>query len=193
MARRDQNANRGLVKDLRPIGAGIEPLLLRVAGDGIGAGTDVAAAVLFVPNRRREFQNVDGVAHQHVFEDRPVVDDLVRHDFRLSQERLTIGVAQLPFRQMVGEAERHVAPRSGEHVHQQTKARRTAVDVLEHDARPVLGAQNRLSSEPDILLPVGAAHHTHFAEPLGFREPFAQIVIGDARRVVQTHGCSTPV
>jgi hypothetical protein len=50
----------------------------------------------------------------------------------------------------------------------QPKARRTAVDILEHDARPVLGAQNRFSSEPDVLPPVGAADYAHFAEPLGF-------------------------
>src|SRR5215469_5871570 len=88
---------------------------------------------------------------------------------------------------MVGEAECHVAARAGEHVHQQAKARRRTVDILEHDARPVFGAQNCFGSEPDILLPVGVVHRTHFAEPLGFGEPFAQIVIGDPRRVVQTH------
>src|SRR5215813_11293325 len=92
---------------------------------------------------------------------------------------------------MIGKAESHVAPRAGEHVHQQAKARRTPVDVLEHDARPVLGSQNCFSGEPDILLPVGAAHYTHFAEPLGLGEPFAQIVIGDASCVVQTHTYST--
>ena len=78
---------------MRPIGAGIEPVFFGIAGDAVSAGADVAAAVLLVPDRRREFRQVDVVAHQNVFQHRAVLDDLVRNDLLLFQIGLTIGVA----------------------------------------------------------------------------------------------------
>ena len=104
MARRHQDADRGLVVHHGAIGAGVEPVLLRIAGDAVGAGADVAAAVLLVPDRRREFRHVDVVAGQDVLEHRTVLDDLVRDDLLLLEIGLAIGVAQFPFGQMVGKA-----------------------------------------------------------------------------------------
>ena len=111
-----------LVVHLRAVGAGVEPVLFRIAGDAVGAGADVAAAVLLVPDRGGEFGHVDIVAHHDVLEHRAVLDDLMRDDLRLLQIRLAIGVAQLPLGQVVGKAERHVAADAGEHVEQQTEA-----------------------------------------------------------------------
>ena len=92
---------------------------------------------------------------------------------------VAIGLAQLPFGEVIGKAQRHVAARAGEDVEQQAKALGTAGNVVEHDARAVLGAQHRLGGEPDILLPARARDLAHLAQPLGIGEPFAQIVIGD--------------
>ena len=80
-------ADRGLVVHLGAVGAGIEPVLLRVAGDREGAGADVAAAVLLVPDRRGKLGDVDGVAGEDVLEDRPVLDDLVRDDLAAPRDR----------------------------------------------------------------------------------------------------------
>ncbi len=88
MAARGDEADRLLVVHHGAIGAGIEPVLLRVAGDAVGAGADVAAAVLLVPDRRREFGHVDVVAGQHVFQHRPVVDDLMRNAISGPPDRL---------------------------------------------------------------------------------------------------------
>ena len=90
-----------------------------------------------------------------------------------------IGVAELPFGEVIGKAERHVATRAGEHVQQQPKALGTIGDVLEHDARSVFGPQHRLGCKPDVLLAIGALDRAHLAQPLGERKPFAQIVIRD--------------
>ena len=168
-----------LVVHLRAVGAGIEPVLLGIAGDGVGAGADIVAAVLLVPFRRRELGDVDVVAHHDVLQDRAIVDDLVRDDALLLQIGFAIGVAELPLGEMIGKAERHVAARAGEHVQQQPEALGAARDVLEHDAGAVLRAQHRLGGEPDILLAVGALDGADLAQALGHREPFAQIVVGD--------------
>ncbi len=164
---------------MRAIGAGIEPVFFRVPGDAVGAGADIAAAIFLVPDRRREFGHVDIVAGDDVLQDRTVVDDLVRDDFRVLQIGFAIAVAQLPFAQVIGKSERHVAARAGKHVEQHAKAFRAAGDVVEHHAGPVLVAQDRLGGEPDILLPACAADIADLAELLGGRQPFAQIVVGD--------------
>jgi hypothetical protein len=179
MAGGHHHADGLLVVHLGAIGAGIEPALLRIAGDGVGAGADIAAAVLLVPFRRRELGDVDLIAHHDILEHRPVLDDDVGHDALLLQIGLAVGVAELPFAEVIGKAERHVAARAGEHVEQQAKALRAARDVLEHHARAVLGPQHRLGGEPDVLLAVRALDRAHLAQTLGHRQPFAQIVVGD--------------
>ena len=177
-----------LVVHLRAVRAGIQPVLLGVAGDAVGAGADVAAAVLLVPDRRGELGDVDLVAHHDVLEHRAALDDLVRDDPRLLEIGLAIGVAELPLGQVIGEAEGHVAPFASEHVEQHAKALRAAGHVLEHHAGAVLGAQDRLGGEPDILLPGCAAHDLHLAKPPRQREPFAQVVIVDMRGEVAAGG-----
>ena len=179
VARRHQHADRGLVVHHGAVGAGVEPVLLRVAGDAVGAGADVAAAVLLVPDRRGELGHVDGVAGDDVLEDRAVLDDLVRDRLLLLEIGLAEGVAQFPFGQMVGKAERHVAADAGEHVEQHAKALRAARHVVEHHAGAVLLAQDRLGGEPDVLLPARALDVADLAEQFGAREPFAQVVVGD--------------
>ena len=179
MARRHQHADRGLVVHHGAVGAGVEPVFLRVAGDAVGAGADVAAAVQLVPDRRGELGHVDGVAGDDVLEDRAVVDDLVRDRLLLLEIGLAERVAQLPFAEMIGEAERHVAADAGEHVEQHAKALRAARHLVEHHAGAVLLAQDRLGGKPDVLLPARALDVAHLAEQLGAGQPLAQIVIGD--------------
>src|SRR5262249_61687538 len=148
-------------------GAGVGPVLLGIARDAVGAGADVAPAVLLVPLRRRELGDVNLVAHHDVLEYRSVVDDDVRHDALLLQIGLAVGVAELPFAQVIGKAERHVAARAGEHVEPEAEAIRAAWDVLEHHAWAVLRPQHRLGGEPDVLLAVSALNRAHLAQPFG--------------------------
>src|SRR5262249_57133624 len=66
-----------------------------------------------------------------------------------------------------------------EHVRQQAEAFRTTWDALEHDAGAVLRAQHRLGGKPDLLLAVCPFDGADLAQALGYREPFAQVVVGD--------------
>ncbi len=179
MARRHDEADALLVVHLRAIGPGVEPVLLGIARDAVGAGADIAPAVLLVPDGRREFLDIDILAQHHVLEHRPVGHDLVRHEARRLQIGLAIGLAQLPFVQVVGKAHRHVAARAGEDVEEHAETLGAARDVVEHDARAVLGAQDRLGGEPDILLPRRARDIAHLAQTPRIVEPLAQIVILD--------------
>jgi len=80
---------------------------------------------------------------------------------------------------VIRKAERHVAARAGEDVEQQPKSLGTARDIVEHHAGAVLGAQDRLGSEADVLLPGRALDVADLAQALGMIEPLAQVVIGD--------------
>jgi len=97
VAGRHQDADRVLVVHLRPVGAGIEPVLVRVAGDRVGAGADIAAAILFVPDRGGEFEHIDVVARHDVLEHRAVRHDLVGNELHVLEIGVAVGLAQLPF------------------------------------------------------------------------------------------------
>jgi hypothetical protein len=137
MAGRHQHPDGGLVVHLGAIGAGVEPVLLGIAGDAVGSGADIPAAVELVPDRRGEFEHVDRVANHDVLEHRPGVDDLMGDDAHLLEIGLAVSFAELPFGEVVGEPERHVAARPREHVQQ-----------IEHDAGTALGAQDGLGASP---------------------------------------------
>ena len=62
LAGRDVEAERLLVVDHDAVGAAIDPAVVGIAHDVVAAGADIAAAVLRVPLRRREFGDVDVVA-----------------------------------------------------------------------------------------------------------------------------------
>ncbi len=188
MALRHDEADGLLVVHLRAVGAGVEPVLLGVDGDAVGAGADIAAAVLLMPDRRGELGDVDVIAHHDVLKNRSALDHLMRNDFGILEIGLAIGVGELPFGQVIRKSEGQVAPLAGEHVEQHAEALRAAGHVLEHDAGAVLGAQDGLGGEPDILLPGCAAHDLHLTKPLRERDPLAQVVIGDVRGEVAADG-----
>src|SRR5262249_3735111 len=80
VALRPDQADRLPAVHLGAVGAGVEPVLLGIARDAVGAGADITAAVPLVPDRGRELGDVDVVAHHDVLEDGPVLDDLVWDD-----------------------------------------------------------------------------------------------------------------
>ena len=179
-----QHADRIRIMHHGAVGAGIQPALVRIARDAVGAGADVAPAILFMPDRGGKFRHVDGVAGEHVLQHRPGLDDFVRNDRVVLHEGFAIGVAQLPLAHAGREAEGHGAAAAGEHVQQQAETLGAAWHIVEHHAGAVFLAQDRLGGQADILLPARALHVAHFAKLLGQFQPFAQIVIGDLRRGV---------
>src|SRR5262249_442601 len=105
--------------------------------------------------------------------------DHMRHGPLLLEIGFAIGVAELPFGEVIGKAERHVAARPGKHVQQEAKALRATRDVLKYHAGSVLRPQYRPGRSPDVLLAIGAVDRAHFTQPLGEGKPLSQIVVGD--------------
>src|SRR4029079_10258 len=70
---RGDKADPFLVVHHRAVGAGVVSAFLLILGYAVGAGADVAAAVLLVPDRRGELGDVDVVASHDVLEHRSVV------------------------------------------------------------------------------------------------------------------------
>ena len=132
-----------------------------------------------MPHGRGEFRHIDIVAHSDVVEDRPALDHLVLDQARLLEICGAIRVRHLPLGQMIGQPQRHVAALASEHVEQQAEPFGAARHLVEHDAGPLLGAQNRLGGESDILLPRRALDVAHLPHPLGKLQPLAQVVVGD--------------
>ena len=77
----DLTADGFAIIDLAAIGAEIEPAGVGVLGHHAVGGADEARLVLLVMARHREFQHVDGVALDHIFENRAVVDEARRQRF----------------------------------------------------------------------------------------------------------------
>ena len=70
LALRAHHRRHVAVVGLHPIGAVIDPAGVRIAHDHHVAGADVIAAVMLVPARHRDFENVDVFAGVHVLQHR---------------------------------------------------------------------------------------------------------------------------
>ena len=68
--------------DLVPISAEIEPAGIGILRDDAVRGADIPGLVQFVMPGHGEFENVDFVALDDVFQDRPVIDPSRRQQFR---------------------------------------------------------------------------------------------------------------
>src|SRR5262249_40884884 len=70
----DLAADRAAVIDLGTIGAKIEPALVRILGDDAVGSADEARLVKLMMPRHREFEHIDGIALDHILENRSVLD-----------------------------------------------------------------------------------------------------------------------
>ena len=138
------------------VGAAIDPAVVGIAHDVVAAGADIAAAVLRVPLRRREFGDVDGVALHDVLHHRAGVDEFRRDALEHAGVIDAKAFAQLQLGQLGGKSERHVLALAGEEIDQEAAALERAGHVLEHEARRVVGVRRHFGDHADILL-VGLA------------------------------------
>ena len=184
LAGRDVEAAGIRVVDHHAVGAAIDPAVVGIADDGVAAGADIAAAVLGVPLRRREFGDVDLVAGHDVLHHRTALDVCRRDALHVGGVVDAEAFAQLDLGHVGREAERHVLALAVEEVEQHAAARQRAGHVLEHEARRVVGVRRHLGHHADVLLPGQPFDVLHLAELLGFLEPVAQVVIGEMRRGV---------
>ena len=74
VARGNKNARGLLVMNHHPVGAEIDPVAVAFAHDRHRAGSDVAPAIIVVPQRRGELEQVDPLPFIDVLKDRPVLD-----------------------------------------------------------------------------------------------------------------------
>ena len=185
LAGRDVKARGPGVVDHHPVGAAIDPALVRVAGDVEAAGADVAAAVAGVPDRHREAGDVDFVAAHDVLEDRTVGDVCGRDARHRPHEIAAEAFAQLDLGEIGREAERHILALTTEEVDQQAAALDGARHLIEHEAGRAVLVHRHARDEADVLLPGEPAHLFHLAEPARLVEPLAQIVVGEPRRDVR--------
>ncbi len=124
--------------NLRPISAGIEPAFFGVACYAVGAGTDIASAIILMPDGGRKFGDVNIVARQDVLKNGAIIDDLMFDDFRIDEIFFTISVGKFPFGQMLRKTQRHISPRTGEHVHQHAETLGASFDIFKYNAGAIL-------------------------------------------------------
>src|SRR5262249_54377178 len=166
---------------LDAVGAVIDPAGVGILHDDHAAGADVVAAVVLVPARGRDLEEIDRAAAGDVLQERTGVD---RH----RRDRLgvlhvaTPELHQLHLRRLGRHAEGEVdAPHRGEDVRDHAIARRIAGYVVEQDGRAAARALVDVDDAADLLLALGTADRGELAGFLQGREPGAQVLV---RRLV---------
>ncbi len=163
-----------------PVGADIDPVFHRIAGDVEGPGANITPAVFGMPQRRREREHVDVVAFHDVFHHRTglhlLVWDGVLDDFlEGGVERL----AELELVQMSGKAERDVLALATEEISEHAMALGKAGDLVKQRRRRGFAVLQQLGREPDILIPGSTIDAPQLTELVDFFDIVAKIGIGN--------------
>ena len=182
LAGRDVEADGFLIVNHHPVRAEVHPVLLGIARDVEAAGADVAAAVVLVPDRRRELRHVDVVTHHDVLEDRSATDFPIWDGLHLFEAVLQERFAQLELRQARLVAEGHVLAFPAEEVGKNAETLRVAGHVVEDDTRRSVRVHGDLRGHADVFLPRGAANDLDLAEFLRLGDPFAKVVVNEVHR-----------
>ena len=176
----DLAADRLGVIDLAAIGAEIEPAFVGVLGDDAVAGADEARGVELVVTRHREFQHIDGIALDDVFEDRPVLDEARRQRFEVAHALMIalhdVDLAVMLERQAEGQGD---AADRGELAVECAIAVRIARHVVEQDGRRLATALlgHHVGDRAHLDVPMGAVDALKFPHLVDLFEPAAQAAI----------------
>ena len=165
-----------LVVRLHAVGAVVDPAGVGIAHDHHVAGADVVAAVVLVPARHRDLEQVDIVAGLDVLQERTA-----RHRYRRDGLRFLHVFAPMPHQLDLGAvgrvAHRHVdAADRGEQIRQNPMTLRISRDVVEQHQRIADLALVDIDDAADLALTLGAADVGDLAGRLHLREPSAQIL-----------------
>jgi hypothetical protein len=190
----DLAANGFSIIDLTAIGAQIVPAAVGIFGDHAIGGADEARFVALVVPRHRKFQNVDGVAFDHVFENGAVIDIARRQRPQILHARVialdNVNFARVLQRQPERERDafdrRELAVKRAEafgvtgHVVEQDRRRGAAALFGEH-----------VGDGAHLDVPMRAGDALELAEPIDRVDPAAQPAIAlrgrDIRRLVASH------
>ena len=176
-------AGRNVESDLVPaldhytVGADIDPAGLRVARNVIGTRADIAAAVVFVPDRRRKGLDVDVVAFDDILQNRAVLDDYMGNLLQILHIGLAKRVGEFDFGQLGRKTERHVHALAGEEIHQKPRSFKRARDFFKDNAGRFVAVLDNLGRHADIAFPARPFDMPDLAELLGLFKPLAHIRI----------------
>jgi len=178
LALRSHDRGRGLVLGLDAVGAVIDPAGVGVLHDHHAPGADVAAAVVLVPFRRRNREDVDVAAGGDVLHQRSARDRHRRDGLRV----LHVG-APIAHEIHLAGVGRHAQsevdpPHRGEDVRDHAAAARKAWNVVEHHRGRPHGALVDVDDAADLLVALGAGDGHEFARLFHLRQPDAEILLG---------------
>ncbi len=160
---------------LHPVGAVIDPAGVRIAHDHHVASAEVVAAVMFVPARHGDFENVDVFGGAHVLHHRTGLHGHGRDRARFLHVAPPI-VHEVDGARVRVEPQRDVdAAHRGENVGEDAVAARKAGHVVEQHGLVADLALIDVDDAADFLLALGALDVLHFARGAQVRDPGAQI------------------
>ena len=163
--------------DLHAIDRRIDPAVVRIAHDDQAAGTDVRAAILLVPYRRREFRHIDGVALDGIF----APGGAIHFNGLMGRQRLAFchpGLEGIEGAQAGIDTERQrgalrIRHRIGEHA----KPGRIAFDPVEQQRRAIGHAGCDLGNAADLMARIGALDAPQRLESLDLGDEFTKILV----------------
>ena len=178
LALRCHDRGDAAVLGLDAVGAVVDPPGVGMLHDHHAAGADVAAAVVLVPFRRRDFENVDVASRGDVLHQRPVVDRHRRNGLGV----LHVG-APVAHEVHLARVGRHAEseidpPHRGEDVRHHPMAPREAGDIVEHHRRRPHGALVDVDDAADLLVAPGAGDGYQLAGRFHLRQPDAEVLLG---------------
>ena len=176
LAGRDIEADAFRVVHHDPVGTAIDPAGLWITGDVEAPRADIAAAIVRIPERSREFRHVDVIVLEDVFEDRAVTNDLVRDGLKILGMPM-VRAREFELVEMFREAQRQVLAGACEPVDEQAEAFRTAIDLVEYNGRSALVVAHDLNHLANVSMPVDPAYDLEIAHLLDRHDPVAQILV----------------
>src|SRR5215471_3145973 len=175
---------RGIARlRLHTIGAVIDPAGVRVAHDDHVAGADVIAAVMLMPARHRDFEDVDVSAGADAVHDRTVLHGDGRNRARVLHMTSPV-LDELIWPRVGIEPERDIDPaHRGQNVGQDPMAARMSRNVVEQHGLVADAALINVDDAADFALSLGAFDILKLASRAQLRNPGAQILLFLCRTV----------
>src|SRR5262249_4904436 len=162
---------------LRTRGAVIDPAGVRVAHDDHVAGADVIAAVMLMPARHRDFEDVDVSAGADAVHDRTVLHGDGRNRARVLHMTSPV-LDELIWPRVGIEPERDIDPaHRGQNVGQDPMAARKSGNVVEQHGLVADAALINIDDAADFALALGAFDVLNLFGRAHLRDPGAQILL----------------
>ncbi len=175
--RHHHRGHTGLVA-LHPIAAVVEPAGIRITHNHHAAGADIRAAIMLVPDRRRDFLDIDILAFEHVFQERPAID-LARLMRRRMLHVIAPPLNQLHFGCLRRQSERNVDTRHrGQDVGDDAPAAGKPRHVVEQQRGIAHLALINVDDAADLLFGFGALDGFQLSGGCDALDPVPQILVG---------------